>query len=168
MAKACWEALVYLEGLLTERNIEEKSTQDDVYFVDGDFVINGYLFLPRFYGTPLMKDKHRIPKLVEVRDKIEKWAAENDFEVYEYKLGEYSSSVSSISIVSEKHLLLKRTYKRPKNLGEKIKKLFHMTKNVIFAGDHYFGSEYPDLFEKFGREIHGFRTESEIFWEKFG
>ncbi len=150
MSQVCQEAILYFDELLGRRNIKE--ALEDVYFEDGDFVINGYLLYPKFYGIPLMKDEYKIPKLVEVREKIEKWAKENDLEL------------SGCFIDSEEILILKRTYTHPKNWEEKIKKIFRIKENIIFVGDHYFGSEYPELFEKFGREIYRFKT----YWEKHG
>jgi len=128
--------------------------EDKIEFKDGDFAVT-----ETFYGMPWMRDKERIPAANdETLERIKKFAEKNDLIVY-YWYG--FTGFEEMDAEKPPHdFVLKRKYTDPKNWKEKIRKHLPFKETVIHAGDYYFGSSDPKLFEEFGREVYNLKTEA--------
>lgn len=119
-------------------------------FKDGDFKVNyGY------HGFGMMCDE--LPTADKVYDKILEFAKKRNYKVVELGI--------RLSRNPEPDFILQRNIESPKNLKEKIKKSLHIREDVLYVGDHFFTSVEPQIFEEFGREVHGLKTGAEIEYD---
>jgi len=145
MATAFNEARYESRGLRTKYDRTAGKTED------GDFNVN--FQYADFLG---MKDKNRIPKIDEnVYKRIEKFAKENGMKVKKLRTAFANTPPSVFYLLGKK----KQAGSIKQAIGNVLRR--DTVDWLIQVEDHLFLASEGCLFEKFGKEVYGLKTEEE-------